>query len=115
MRRLVGGRGPAVAQPLAGPASLLPLSLPPSFPAGFLPPLPARRGLVPGGPRAGGGAARRAGAGGGVGGLGVYPGAGGWTRRALNWPEGHDRGEVASWGQRRPRGCQSKRSPVASV
>uniref|UniRef100_A0A8I5NCN3 Transmembrane protein 164 n=1 Tax=Papio anubis TaxID=9555 RepID=A0A8I5NCN3_PAPAN len=34
----------------------------------------------------------------------------GWTRTALNWLEGPVGGEVASWGQRRPRGCRSKRS-----
>lgn len=111
MRRRDRGRGPAEAQPPGLPG------LPPP------PPLPAassRRRLRQGGrSRAGrgrwggGGAARgrASGAGGGAGGSGVDPGAGGRPGTALNWPEGPLGAEVASWGQRRPRGCRSKRSP----
>lgn len=81
-----------MARPLAGPAS------PPSLSVSSRRP-PAPRGLVPGGPRAEGGAGPEGGCD-GPGGwswwFGVYPGAGGWTGTALNWLER---------GPRRRRSC----------
>lgn len=66
-----GGGRPEPSPRLARPPARLS-----SLPPGFLPPLPARGGQVPGEPRAGGGAARRA----GVWGRGVELGARGCTR-----------------------------------
>uniref|UniRef100_A0A5F9DPL0 Transmembrane protein 164 n=1 Tax=Oryctolagus cuniculus TaxID=9986 RepID=A0A5F9DPL0_RABIT len=74
-----GRASPRLARPPAPPCRL------------FLPPLLARGGQVPGGRRAGGGAARRAGVcGRGVelGARGCTRGRGGWTGTALNWLEG---------------------------
>lgn len=92
---------PNPAQPLACPASH-PLSLLPSLPLS-LPASSHRCPLEGGRSRPGRGLGEvLPGTGGGAGGSGMFPGTGGWTRTALNWPEGPFGGEVPSWGQRRP-------------